>query len=72
VETHIDLRRRGKNRYRSTHPRTEKRPQLFNLPNDPYEKANVAEDHPEEVARLAEKIAAWHPLKERTTRTSFE
>jgi uncharacterized sulfatase len=60
------------NRYRSTHPRTEKRPQLFNLLKDPYEKNNVAGDHPEEVARLAEKIAAWYPLKERKTRTSFK
>jgi uncharacterized sulfatase len=60
------------NRYRSTHPRTEKRPQLFNLLKDPYEKTNVAGDHPEEVARLAEKIAAWYPLKERKTRTSFK
>ena len=60
------------NRYRSTHPRTEKRPQLFNLLKDPYEKTNMAGDHPEEVLRLAEKIAAWYPLKERKTLTSFE
>jgi len=60
------------NRYQSTHPRTEKRPQLFNLLNDPHEKTNVAADHPEEVARLGEKIAAWYPLKERKTRSSFE
>jgi uncharacterized sulfatase len=60
------------NRYRSTYPRTEKRPQLFNLLKDPYEKTNVAEDYPEEVSRLAEKIAAWYPLKERKALTSFE
>ncbi|MHC4192485.1 MAG: sulfatase, partial [Planctomycetota bacterium] len=60
------------NRYRSTHPRTEKRLQLFNLSKDPHEKANVARDYPEEVSRLAEKIAAWYPLKERKTLTSFE
>ena len=60
------------NRYRSTHPRTERRPQLFNLLKDPYEKTNMAGDHPEEVSRLAEKIAAWYPLKERKTLTSFE
>jgi arylsulfatase A-like enzyme len=60
------------NRYQSTHPRTERRPQLFNLLNDPHEKANVAADHPEEVARLAEKISAWYPLKERKTRIAFE
>ena len=51
------------NRYRSTHPRTERRPQLFNLLKDPYEKTNMAGDHPEEVSRLAKKIAAWYPLK---------
>ena len=60
------------NRYRSTHPRTERRPQLFNLLKDPYEKTNMAGDHPEEVSRLAEKIAAWYPLKERKTLISFE
>ncbi|MHC4167820.1 MAG: sulfatase family protein [Planctomycetota bacterium] len=60
------------NRYRTTHPRTERRPQLFNLLKDPHEKTNVAADHPEQVARLAAKIAAWYPLKERKTRTSFE
>jgi uncharacterized sulfatase len=60
------------NRYRSTHPRTEKRPQLFNLLKDPHEKTNVARDYPEAVSRLAEKIAAWYPLKERKTLTSFE
>jgi len=60
------------NRYRSTHPRTEKRPQLFNLLKDPHEKTNVARDYPEEVSRLAEKIAAWYPLKERKTLNSFE
>ncbi len=59
------------NRYKSTHPRTEKRPQLFNLLKDPHEKTNVAENHPEQVARLAEKIAAWYPLKERKALTSF-
>jgi uncharacterized sulfatase len=60
------------NRYRSTHPRTERRPQLFNLLKDPHEKTNVARDYPEEVSRLAEKIAAWYPLKDRKTLTSFE
>ncbi len=60
------------NRYKSTHPRTEKRPQLFNLLEDPHEKNNVAADHPEIVARLAEKIAAWYPLEERKTCTVFK
>ena len=60
------------NRYKSTHPRTEKRPQLFNLLEDPHEKNNVAADHPEIVARLAERIAAWYPLEERKTCTVFK
>jgi uncharacterized sulfatase len=59
------------NRYQSTHPRTEKRPQLFDLSTDPNELNNVAGDHPEVVARLAEKIQAWYPLKERRAKTSF-
>ncbi len=54
------------NRYRSTHPRTERGPQLFDLVSDPYERVNLATDHPQIVARLSEKIAAWYPLAERT------
>ena len=60
------------NRYRSTHPRTEIGPQLFDLLKDPYEKTNVARDYPQEVLRLTEKIATWYPLKERKTLTSIE
>jgi uncharacterized sulfatase len=60
------------NRYTSTHPREEKRPQLFNLQTDPREKQNVAAENPEIVARLANKIAGWYPLKERKTITVFE
>ncbi len=59
------------NRYQSTHPRTEKRPQLFDLEKDPHEKENLAGSQPEIVARLAEKIAQWYPLKERKTLASF-
>ena len=40
-------------RYKSTHPREEKRPQLFNLLKDPKEEKNLAKDNPEVVARLA-------------------
>jgi uncharacterized sulfatase len=60
------------NRYQSTHPRTEKRPQLFDLSKDPHEKTNLAKKHPEVVADLAAKIAAWWPLKERKAITKFE
>jgi arylsulfatase A-like enzyme len=60
------------NRYASTHPRTERRPQLFDLLADPHEEKNVAGEHPEIVARLAKKIADWYPLEERTALTAFE
>ncbi|MFL2937474.1 MAG: sulfatase [Opitutales bacterium] len=60
------------NRYQSTHPRTEKRPQLFNLIKDPQEEKNLAKDNPEVVARLAAKIAKWWPVKERKVLTKWE
>ena len=60
------------NRYQSTHPRTEKRPQLFNLLADPAEEKNLATDNPEVVARLAEKINDWYPVKKRKVLTKFE
>jgi uncharacterized sulfatase len=60
------------NRYQSTHPRTEKRPQLFDLSKDPHEKANLAEKHPEVVADMVAKIAAWSPVKERKVIIKYE
>ena len=60
------------NRYTSSHPRTEKRPQLFDLEKDPSEEANLAGENPEVVARLAKKIADWYPLQERKTLTVFQ
>ena len=60
------------NRYKSTHPRTEKRPQLFDLIRDPDEKENVAAANPEVVARLAKAIEGWYPVKERKVLTKFE
>jgi arylsulfatase A-like enzyme len=59
------------NRYKSTHPRTEKRPQLFDLSKDPHENNNLAGKHPEVVADLAAKIAAWWPVKERKFITKY-
>jgi arylsulfatase A-like enzyme len=53
--------------YASTHPREERRPQLFDLLADPREEKNIAAEQPETVARLASKIANWYPLKERQT-----
>jgi len=35
---------------------------LFDLPNDPNEKNNLAESHPEHVKRMAEKIRKWRSL----------
>ena len=55
------------NRYQSTHPRTEKGPQLFDLMADPKETTNLAADHPSVVARLARKIEDWYPVKKRKT-----
>ncbi len=59
------------NRYKTTHPRTEKRPQLFDLEQDPTELKNVAADHPEIVAKLAKRIADWYPTPNRKVMTSF-
>ena len=60
------------NRYKTTHPRTEKRPQLFDLLSDPHEKKNMAGQHPEVVAHLAAKITSWYPVTERQVLTKFE
>ncbi len=34
--------------------------ELYDLPRDPMQAGNVADKHPEVVARLAEKVLAWH------------
>ena len=60
------------NRYQSTHPREEKRPQLFNLLKDPKEEKNLAEYNPKVVARLVAKIGKWWPVKERKVLTKWE
>lgn len=60
------------NRYASTHPRDEKRPQLFDLSADPGETRNVAGGNPELVARLAARITGWWPVTERKTLLKFE
>ena len=60
------------NRYKRSHPRTEKRPQLFDLSNDPHEKVNLAEKHPEVVADFATKTATWWSVKERQVITTYE
>ena len=60
------------NRYKSRHPRTEKRPQLFDLLQDPHETTNLAARHAEVVTRLVQKIADWYPVNERQVLTQFE
>ena len=56
---------------RETHPRTERRPQLYDLLSDPHEEQNLAAQHPDIVQRLADKIALWWPVAERTTITRW-
>ena len=60
------------NRAKKTHPRTEKRPQLFDLIADPTEQVNLADENPEVVARLVAQIQGWYQVKERKTLTKFE
>lgn len=57
--------------YLSTHPRDEKRPQLFDLEADPWEKTNIASKHPERVAELANMIGRWWPVTEREVMTRW-
>ncbi len=50
---------------------TDMRPQLFNLANDPREENNVANQHPDIVGRLADKIDEWWHLEKRKTTTEW-
>lgn len=52
-------------RYASTHPRTELRPQLYDLDADPHEETNLAASNPEEVAQLVAEIDRWWPVRGR-------
>lgn len=58
-------------RYAQHHPRTEKRPQLYDLLDDPHEDRNLAAEHPEVVARLAAELQQWWPVTERQVLTSW-
>jgi len=58
-------------RYARVHPREEKRPQLFDLIDDPHEKQNLAAEHPDVVTRLARKIDGWWPASERRAQTRW-
>lgn len=58
-------------RYASSHPRTEKRPQLFDVLADPHEDKNLAAQNPEVVARLAARLQAWWPVTQRQVLTQW-
>ncbi len=59
------------NRYQSTHPRSERRPQLFDLLADPWEKTNLAGENPEVVARLAGVLDRWYPVADRKVQVEY-
>jgi arylsulfatase A-like enzyme len=58
-------------RYASSHPRTERRPQLFDLLADPHEEVNLAASHPAVVAELAAEIDRWWPVRKRQVITTW-
>jgi uncharacterized sulfatase len=60
------------NRYKAVNPRTDRRPQLYDLKNDPHEEHNLAAQHPEIVARLADSIQNWWLVDQRQVLTRFE
>ena len=60
------------NRYKTTHPRDEKRPQLFDLIADPHEKSNIAGEQPDVVADLVKRIDDWYPVKQREVVKTFK
>ncbi len=59
-------------KYPAIHNRTEKRPQLFDLRNDPHERHNLAGDHPELVKEMAGMIDVWYPVKRAKTLKVFK
>jgi len=54
------------------HPRTEKRPQLFDLNKDPHELKNLAAENPEIVTRMVAQIDGWYPVTRAKTIKVFE
>jgi arylsulfatase A-like enzyme len=58
-------------RYASSHPQSEKRPQLYDLLADPHENNNLAAQHPDVVSRLAGRLQAWWPVTERQVLTQW-
>ncbi len=58
-------------RYAGSHPRTEKRPQLFDLLADPHENQNLAAQNPGVVASLASRLQDWWPVTQRQVLTEW-
>jgi arylsulfatase A-like enzyme len=58
-------------RYASANPRTEMRPQLFDLLADPHENNNLAAKNPELVKTLGDRLQQWWPVKERQVLTRW-
>ena len=52
------------NRYASTHPRTIRTPQLFDLLNDPTEEKNLATAHPNVVKEFAAALENWYSVSD--------
>jgi uncharacterized sulfatase len=52
-------------RYGDSNPRTELRPQLFDLLADPHENRNLAAQNPAVVGRLGDRLQEWWPVRER-------
>ena len=60
------------NRYAWSHPRTETRPQLYNLLEDPHETNNLASENPEVVEKLATEIRMWWTVEDRKVLETWE
>ena len=58
--------------HKTTHPRDEKRPQLFDLLKDPCETKNLAGNNLDVVKRLVKKIENWYPVTKRNVIKVFE
>lgn len=56
-------------RYATSNPRDELRPQLYDLLADPHENRNLAKDNPQVVATLAKKLESWYPTPQRKVQT---
>lgn len=58
-------------RYASSNPRTDPRPQLFDLLADPHEDRNLAAANPDVVARLAARLQGWWDASPRQAQTTW-